>query len=95
MPSRYNFTDDELEEVKSIQLTTALNFIPGSLQKVMFTQMMNPIIQMMRLKLGLSYNEQLVSEFDQSKLLIFSAHDTQLSVFLKFLKPKYFTRKSS
>jgi len=85
--NRYNFTEKEWDIVKQIQLPCLVELLSDNSNKIMVSRMINPVVEMMKSKIGLSYNQTLVSSFKMAKFLLFSSHDYQLSHILKFLAP--------
>ena len=85
--NRFNFTEDEWKFVKQIQLPSLVELLSDVSNKIMVSRMVNPVVEMMKSKIGLSFNETLVQKFVKSKFLLFSSHDYQMSHILKFLAP--------
>jgi len=83
--SRYNFTDEQISKIKEIQVVTSLNFVTEEYNRIIFTRMIEPTIQMMRSKIGLSYHEEVVEEFNNVELVVYSTHDHYLSILMHFL----------
>ena len=86
--NRYNFTEEEFEIVKQIQLPSLVELLSDTSRSIMVSRMLNPVVEMMKSKIGLDYNQSLVQDFENSKFLLFSSHDYQLSQILKFLEPE-------
>ena len=85
--NRFNFTDDEWNIVKQIQLPCLVELLSDTSNKIMVSRMVNPVVEMMKSKIGLPFNATLVEPFVKSKFLFFSSHDYQLSHILRFLAP--------
>lgn len=88
LPSRYNFTKEEFEIVKSIQFIALVELLGSTSRSIMVSRMVNPVVEMMKSKLGMPYNASAVSDFETAKFLLFSSHDYQLSHILAFLNPE-------
>ena len=86
--NRYNFTKEEFEIVKQIQLPNLVESLSNASRSIMVSRMLNPVVEMMKSKIGLDYNHSCVQDFEDSKFLLFSSHDLQLSQILRFLSPE-------
>lgn len=86
--NRYNFTKEEWNIVKQIQLPSLVELLSDVSTKIMVSRLVNPVVEMMKSKIGLPFNETLVSDFKEAKFVLFSSHDYQLSHILKFLAPE-------
>lgn len=85
--NRFNFTKEEWHLVKQIQLPSLVELLSDVSNKIMVSRMVNPVVEMMKSKIGLPFNQTLVQPFVKSKFLLFSSHDYQMSHILKFLAP--------
>jgi hypothetical protein len=86
--NRYKFTAKEWEIVKQIQLPCLVELLSDTSNRIMVSRLLNPVVETMKARIGLPYNETLISEFKDVKFLFFSSHDYQLSHVLRFLKPQ-------
>ena len=84
---RYNFTESEWEILKSFQVTMLLNSLSEKSIKIIASRYTLPIVEMMKKKLGKSYNVTATNPYGDSKMILFSSHDLQLSFLLKTLAP--------
>ena len=85
--NRFNFTEDEWNIVKQIEFSYIVELLSDTSNKIMVSRMINPVVEMMKSKIGLPFNATLVEPFAKSKFLFFSSHDFQLSHILRFLAP--------
>jgi hypothetical protein len=60
---RYNFTDEEWDIVKQIQLPSLVELLSNKSRKIMVSRMVNPVLEMMKNKIGLGFNETLIGDF--------------------------------
>ena len=82
---RYNFTDQEWDIIKSMQLTMLFNSLSEKSIKLIASRYTLPIVEMMKKKLGKSFNSTVTKPYNDSKMILFSSHDLQLSTLLKTL----------
>lgn len=88
VPPRYNFTDEEWNTMKSMQIVMLMNSISDESSKILASRYLRPIVEMMKKKVGLSYNETATAPYGDSKMIAFSSHDLQVSHILKLLAPE-------
>jgi hypothetical protein len=88
LPPRHEFSEEEQQKIKEIQLITCTQFLPTENNQIIFTSMMAPILELMRAKIGLDYDEKLTYDLGDPKMLIYSSHDHFLAIFLEALKPE-------
>jgi hypothetical protein len=84
---RYNFTKEEIELIRSTQSVFVGEFVPELMKKILFTQLFSPVLELIKAKVGLPYDETVTKEFGDPKMLIYSVHDYQLTLMMDALKP--------
>jgi len=76
---RYEFTPEQWALIKQTQLDTNIRFFATELRRVLFTRMKKPILNLMRSKIGLPFDEKNIENRKTLKFLEYSTHDNQLS----------------
>ena len=85
--TRYNFTEEEWDIVLEIQIPLLIQLLSDVSNQIISLRYIFPIIELMKAKIGLDYNQTLVQVFGDPKFVLFSSHDYQMAHILKFLQP--------
>ncbi|CAI2370971.1 unnamed protein product [Moneuplotes crassus] len=85
---RYNFTNEEWEIVRSMQVTLLIEKLSPLSSKILSLRYIFPIMELIKSSMGQDYNKELVKNFRNPKFLLLSSHDYQLSHILKLLNPE-------
>uniref|UniRef100_A0A7S3KP79 Acid phosphatase n=1 Tax=Euplotes crassus TaxID=5936 RepID=A0A7S3KP79_EUPCR len=88
--NRFNFTEEEWEIVLSMHVPSLSNRLSDKGTQLLALRHILPILETMKKKIGLDYQEDLISRFGDSKMLMISSHDAQLIFILRFLNPEGF-----
>jgi len=85
VPDRYDWSDSEWQRLREMQPVMLLNSLSKESGKAIASRYLNPIVEMMKKKTNSQFNETATARFGDSKMVLFSSHDLQLSHIINVL----------
>lgn len=88
IPKRYNFTQEEWELVKQVQLDTNWHMLSQEMRRTLFSRFFGPVLNLMKQKVGLEYDSKHIENHSNVRFIMYSTHDNQLSCVQQFMNAK-------
>ena len=86
--TRYNFSHKELRIMKEMHYPILSLRLDEKSTTILASRFLNPVLESMKARIGLDFNQILIAGFQKAKFVLFSSHDFHMTHILKFLNPK-------